>query len=130
MEIDLVLEQVIMVLVLVAEEQTDASIKPRQSILWRVVSEAMTDSVDKAIQVRHPILSQQILINKMIFWGGFFDRLLDVYIFSQIWLQVSGQVISPAVQPTSAPPFQMPEVSLIFLSRAPGLFPVEKRIIL
>ena len=61
MEIDLVLEQVIMVLVLVAEEQTDASIKPRQPILRGIVSEAVADSVDKAIQVRHPILSQQIL---------------------------------------------------------------------
>ena len=68
MEIYLVLEQVIMVLVLVAQEETDASIKPRQTVLRRIVSEAMADSVDKAIQVRHPILSQQILINKSIFW--------------------------------------------------------------
>ena len=64
MEVDLVLEQVIMVLVLVAQEETDASIKPRQPVLRWIVSEAMTDSVDKAIQVRHPILSQQILVKR------------------------------------------------------------------
>ena len=64
MEIYLVLEQVIMVLVLVAQEETDASIKPWQPVLRWIVSEAMADSVDKAIQVRHPVLSQQILVKR------------------------------------------------------------------
>ena len=56
------LEQVIMVTVLVAQEEADTSIRPWQTILRRIVSEAVTDGVDKAVQVRHPILSQQILI--------------------------------------------------------------------
>ena len=64
MEVDLVLEQVIMVLVLVAQEETNASIKPRQPVLRWIVSEAVADSVDKAIQVRHPVLSQQILVKR------------------------------------------------------------------
>ena len=56
------LEQVIMVTVLVAQEEADTSIKPWQPVLTRIVSEAMANGVDKAVQVRHPILSQQILI--------------------------------------------------------------------
>ena len=61
MEVDLVLGQVSMVLVLVAQEEADASIKPWQTILRWVVCEAMANSINGAVEVRHPVLSKQFL---------------------------------------------------------------------
>ena len=64
MEVDLVLGQVSMVLVLVAQEEADASIKPWQTILRWVVCEAMANSINGAVEVRHPVLSKQFLGRK------------------------------------------------------------------
>ena len=49
MEVDLVLGQVIVVLILVAQEQAYASIKPRKTVLRRIISEAVANGVNKAV---------------------------------------------------------------------------------
>ena len=56
MDVDVVLMKVSVVSILVAKEETNAAIKLRQSILRRIVGEAVPQSMDKEIQVRYPIL--------------------------------------------------------------------------
>mgnify|MGYP001171065265 CR=1 FL=1 len=65
MEVDLVLGQVFIVLVLVTQEQANASIKPRKTVLRGIISEAVANGVNKAVQVRHPVLPQQILRERL-----------------------------------------------------------------
>ncbi len=73
MEVYLVLVKVRIVLVLVAQEEADASIKPWQTILRWVVCEAMTDGINRAVKVRHPVLVKQILwVNN---WAIMTDKL-------------------------------------------------------
>ena len=49
MEVDLVLSQVLVVLILVAQEQANASIKPRKTVLRRIISEAVTNGMNKTV---------------------------------------------------------------------------------
>ena len=83
MDVDVVLVKVGVVSIFVTKEETNTTIKHGQSILGRIVSEAMPEGMDKEVEVRDPVF----VIDKVL-------------LSCQIVFAVSLQVSSITVQST------------------------------